>query len=116
MRVISVIFVTLTFFTFEIFFTFGIFFFQEPQPLPTTPFPSQLALASDDIASVYEKLALEIEPFLQATSASGGAGAQASLATMNANLHVLHDCLLHARRNSRDFVSALTLLQKVSRF
>lgn len=76
--------------------------------MPATPFPSQLAVASDDIASVYEKLALEIEPFLQATGASGTA------TTMNASLHVLHDCLLHARRNSRDFVCALTLLQKVT--
>lgn len=71
-------------------------------------------MASDDIATVYEKLAVEIEQFLQATSAGGATGAQSTFATMNANMHVLHECLLHARRNSRDFVSALTLLQKVS--
>lgn len=81
---------------------------QEPQPLPTTPFPgAPIAVASDDISTVYEKLAVEIEQFLQLT------GAQNTFASLNANMHVLHECLIHARRNSRDIVSALNLLQKV---
>lgn len=83
---------------------------QEPQPLPATPFPGPIAVASDDIATVYEKLAVEIEQFTQLT------GGQTTYSNLNTNMHMLHECLLIARRNSREIVPAMTLLQRVNKF
>lgn len=82
---------------------------QEPQPLPATPFPgAPIPVASDDITTVYEKLAVEIEQF---TQLNGGLN---TFANLNTNMHMLHECLVLARRNSRDIVTAMTLLQRVS--
>ncbi|KAF2893609.1 hypothetical protein ILUMI_12564 [Ignelater luminosus] len=80
----------------------------EPQPHPPTPFqPSQNVIAAaDDMSAVYEKLAVEVEQFVQAIST------QASFSAMNSNLHILHECLMHAIR-SRDLVlSGMNLVQK----
>lgn len=72
--------------------------FQTPQPVQ----------ASDELTGVYEKLAVEVEQFIQATAG------QPSFNVMNSNMHILHECLMHASGN-RDFVmSAMTLVQKVS--
>lgn len=84
---------------------------QEPQPLPATPYPGPpITVVSDDIATVYEKLAVEIEQFTQLTVG------QSTYSNLNNNMHMLHECLVIARRNSRDIVTALTLLQKVRLF
>ncbi|XP_018332618.1 CCR4-NOT transcription complex subunit 1 [Agrilus planipennis] len=79
----------------------------EPQPHPPTPFQnSQAILASEEIVAVFEKLAIEVEQFVQATVG------QATFTVMNTHMHVLHECLIHAIR-SRDIVmSAVNLIQK----
>lgn len=79
----------------------------EPQPHPSTPFQvPQSSLASDDMAALYEKLALEAEQFIQATAG------QTSYTTINANMLLLRDCLMHAFRN-RDIVTSHGVIQRV---
>lgn len=70
-----------------------------------TPQPGQ---ATDELTGVYEKLSVEVEQFIQATAG------QPQFSVMNNNMHILHECLMHASVN-RDFVmSAMTIVQKVS--
>lgn len=79
----------------------------EPQTHPSTPFQvPQSSLASDDVAALYEKLAMEVEQFVQATAG------QTAYTTMNTNMLVLRDCLMHAFRN-RDIVASHAIVQKV---
>lgn len=74
---------------------------------PAAPFQAaQSSLAADDAAALCEKLAVEVDQFAQAT------GGQAAFATMNANMLVLRDCLMHAFRN-RDIVTSHAIVQKV---
>ncbi|KAK4872711.1 hypothetical protein RN001_014740 [Aquatica leii] len=79
----------------------------EPPTHPPTMFPtSQSVVATDDITSVYEKLVIEVEQFIQAT------GNQSGFSVMNSNMHVLRECLMHAIRNRDMILSAMTLAQK----
>lgn len=67
---------------------------------------SQTSLASDDLAAIYDKLALEVEQFVQATAG------QTAFAALNTNMLVLRDCLVHVARN-RDLVASHAVVQKV---
>lgn len=80
---------------------------HEPQPHPTTPFQvPQSSLASDDVAALCEKLAIEVEQFVQMTAG------QTAYTTMNTNMLIVRDCLMHVLRN-RDIVSSHSIVQKV---
>lgn len=82
----------------------------EPQTHPPTPFQAtQSILVADDVTAVYEKLGLEVEQFVQATVGQPG------FAVMNSNMHILHECLMHAIRNRDVVMSAVTLVQKVGK-
>ncbi|CAH1107243.1 unnamed protein product [Psylliodes chrysocephalus] len=73
----------------------------EVQSHSTTPFPiPQTALATDDITLLYEKLAVEVEQFVQLT------GGQAQYTMMNNSMLVVRDCLMHMLRN-RDMTQAI---------
>lgn len=79
----------------------------EPQH-PSTPFQvPQSALASDDMAVLYEKLAVEVDQFVQATAG------QAAYTVINTNLTLLRDALVTAIHN-RELVSAVPIVQRVS--
>lgn len=81
----------------------------EPQPHPSTPFQvPQSSLASDE--SLYEKLAVEVEQFVQATAG------QTAYTTMNTNMLMLRDCLMHAFRNRDIVVASHAVVQKVNRY
>lgn len=79
---------------------------MEPQPHPSTPFQVTQVLASDDVITLYEKLALEVDQFVQATNG------QTAYTVMNNNMQVIRDCLITAIHN-REVVSGLTIVQKV---
>lgn len=79
---------------------------MEPQPHPSTPFQVTQVLASDDVVALYEKLALEVDQFVQATNG------QTAYTVMNSNMQVIRDCLITAIHN-REVVSAVTVVQKV---
>lgn len=82
----------------------------ETHPHPPTPFqPTQNVIAAaDDMTAVYEKLAVEVEQFVQTIST------QASFSAMNSNLHFLHEYLMHAIRSRDLLLSGMNLVQKVS--
>lgn len=68
---------------------------------------AQSSLAADDMAAIYDKLVLEVEQFVQAT------GGQTSYTTINTNMLMLRDCLVHVARN-RDIVASHAVIQKVN--
>lgn len=74
---------------------------------PSTPFqmpPS--SMASDDIAALYEKLALEVEQFVQATAGQG------IYSVVNNHMQLLRDCLINAIHN-RELVTCISIIQRV---
>lgn len=73
-----------------------------PFPIPTLP---QTSLLTDDMAMLYEKLAMEAEQFVQATAG------QPQYTNMNSVIHILRECLLHHLR-VRDMTLTQTLVQK----
>lgn len=80
----------------------------ETQLHPSTPFPlPQATVLSDDLTLIFEKLGLEIEQFVQATSG------QPQYSHMNSNLLLIRECLLHASRN-REPTPPQAIVQKVS--
>lgn len=80
---------------------------MEPQPHPSTPFQlPQGALASDDVAALFEKLALDVDQFVQATAG------QTAYTVMNTNMQMIRDALVNAIHN-REIVTAMSIVQKV---
>ncbi|KAG5879168.1 hypothetical protein JTB14_029970 [Gonioctena quinquepunctata] len=79
---------------------------EAQQSHPSTPFPiPQTGLATDDLTLLYEKLVLEVEQFVQQTSA------QAQYTHMNANMLMIRDCLMLMLR-SRDLTPPQAIVQK----
>lgn len=66
---------------------------------------NQPSLASDDMAALFDKLALEVEQFVQATAG------QTAYTAINTNMLMLRDCLVHVARN-RDIVASHAVVQK----
>lgn len=60
------------------------------------------------MAALYDKLALEVEQFVQATAG------QTAYTTINTNMLMLRDCLVHVARN-RDIVASHAVIQKVNK-
>jgi CCR4-NOT transcription complex subunit 1 len=79
----------------------------ETQLHPSTPFPlPQATVINDDLALLIEKLALEVEQFIQAVSG------QPQYGHINSNMMMIRDCLMHILRN-RDVTPPQAIVQKV---
>lgn len=70
---------------------------------PSTPF--QVAQASDEMASLCEKLAVEVDQFIVATSG------QSNYAVMNNTMMMIRDCLMYTMHN-RELGSSIAIVQK----
>lgn len=79
----------------------------EPQPHPPTPFQMPQSVPSDDLATLFEKLAMEVDQFVQATSGSS------TYALLSSNMLVIRDMLITAMHN-RELVSTVAIIQKVN--
>lgn len=79
---------------------------MEPQPHPSTPFQVTQVLASDEVITLYEKLALEADQFVQMTNG------QTAYTVMNSNMQSIRDCLITAIHN-RDVSNGMPIIQKV---
>jgi CCR4-NOT transcription complex subunit 1 len=78
----------------------------ETQLHPSTPFPlPQATVINDDLALLIEKLALEVEQFIQAVSG------QPQYGHINSNMMMIRDCLMHILRN-RDVTPPQAIVQK----
>ena len=83
----------------------------EVQAHSSTPFQmTQYIIAADcaENGTNYEKLAMEADQFVQATSTSSG------FALVNSNMQVVRDCLINGLHN-REIASVVTIIQKVCR-